>query len=1670
MLESKKVPDIYAKFKTELNAVPRPLTPQQAELGLLLINEVPGLRENESYWTHMDSATYNGKRYNRIKELLGKNEWDDNGNFNLLVFFLGEEKAGYARQAWKNIQYQMYQTGYSRRSFRSPANREMYLGNQIDFIIRLIPQVYTQQYNYNAGYSYTYSFYDLSIVEQIKYSHLSGDINTDLFRLWSAAIDMGNTAVFKQLEDIIFNKDPEGKITRNIIKALLNSEKQDAWVLVEKLLLAAQRQEGLRQTILEALDETSVGALKYMIRVIVDHQLTRFSSVVRAIGVWAGLGWETERETTVRNFLEKALLYLENPEAIPGGIESDNNADVYMALWAQGVYDVEQTLPYLQQLQQSAHTEKRSLALIFANQTAHYKITMPLYYAALDDPDLQPLACAIGFIYHTVNYSQNNKYYDDHYPELFNKLESVYRRVGVKEKTFESFIFSWIKVIFEKKEILKAMLCLILDKQERLDFVFSHFDDMDAEIRRQLSRAILPDHAAYNYAVSDKKEKTLTEFQRRYAMLILKDRSEFGVAFNALYNTAFTDSEMEAFPDLLKRKSADFRTKIITLLLRQKDAAIVPVINQLVLQGDVEQRLAGLDILLQLKKGNRLVKESADCIAAFRERKNISAKEEILLSQLTAEEQSIDFSAENGYGLFNPQHRSPLIPPAIGPSNIYEQLYAQNEFGFSMPVAGIKDAIAGLHALITQYKDHEYEVEYWNNTREKVLLGNVFTRGNVKIEFKTKEEEYNNYPLPEVWQEWYTKWHIQPVDLFLISMAISKDDSRFYVAVKKQLPLQSAFLPQSYKDLHGFRNPIFGICTALQLLHPFEQANEFLTGATTRLFASLGKDVLESKHKEQWYYYPRHDGWQGDRILNAFIDKINIQTLDDNQVAVCWNLFNWRQYSGLPEAITLSMPPLMIFCRAFQLQIIGEDEMYWGILTGDNVRVLSQKVLRKTEFDHLRAFPFLAPMFERLRNHLLDVELKRGDSSTPVTGFATALQAIYGINRFTEILAGLGKTTLHKGYIYSWGAQDKNKQESFSMLLKRCHPLETDTQALFNESMQRIKATETRLIEAAVYAPQWQKLVSGYLGWKGLDSAIWWMHAHTKTDAYTAQNAEAESEIARYSSIDIQEFKDGAVDKDWFQKAYKEIGKERWAIVYDAAKYISDGNGHRRARIYADVLLGVLTIKDVTEKIKTKRDQDYVRIYGLVPLNKTDSAKDVLARYEFIQQFKKESRQFGALKQTSEGLAIRVAMENLARNAGYPDPMRLTWAMETKQVQSILSKETQVQYDDVLIGLVIDEDGLADVVAFKDDKQLKAIPSKYKKDKKVEELNGHKKTLREQFRRSAKGLEDAMVRGDEFLLSEIKNLVAHPVISKHLEKLVFISGDKTAHGFYRDGHLVDADNKAYPLTEKDQLRIAHSTDLYEAGCWAGYQRYAFDEKLQQPFKQLFRELYLPTADELSERSVSRRYAGHQIQPKQTLALLKTRGWKVNYEEGLQKVFHKEGFAARMYAMADWFSPAEVESPTLETVAFNDLKTWTNIEFTTIHPRIFSEVMRDIDLVVSVAHAGGVDAEASHSSIEMRAVLLRETLRLFKINNVEIKGSHAIIKGKMGEYTVHLGSAVVHKMAAGYLSILPVHSQHRGRLFLPFVDDDPKSAEVLSKVLLLAKDDEIQDPTILRQLA
>ncbi len=114
-------------------------------------------------------------------------------------------------------------------------------------------------------------------------------------------------------------------------------------------------------------------------------------------------------------------------------------------------------------------------------------------------------------------------------------------------------------------------------------------------------------------------------------------------------------------------------------------------------------------------------------------------------------------------------------------------------------------------------------------------------------------------------------------------------------------------------------------------------------------------------------------------------------------------------------------------------------------------------------------------------------------------------------------------------------------------------------------------------------------------------------------------------------------------------------------------------------------------------------------------------------------------------------------------------------------------------------------------------------------------------------------------------------------------------------------------------------------------------------------------------------------------------------------------------------------------------------------------------------------AGEVDPEMSHSTIEMRRAVAEFTCKSFKLKNVTFTDSHAIIKGTRANHTVHLGSGIIHLEGGLMINVLPVHSQKRGRIFLPFVDDDPKTAEVISKILLFAEDNKIKDPFILNQI-
>lgn len=1671
-VENKKQYDMLKNFKETLTAiyennkkilpyienVPE-LSKEEVEIGMLLLDIHPDIKEEEEgYYYSRRDLSINNKRFLAIQKICDThNFWEKSAN--LMQYFF-EDKTYWVKSAWALLPNLMYQIGWQRRSFRAPNLEIINFVNQLNFISDLI-----------TGLTYR-----LTLEEYILYSDEMYE-PSEMTYLWASAINEKDEKITNLLLDIVYNRHETLKVNRTIIKAMLISENEECWEAVGKLLLSAQRQEGLRQTIVEALDETSLGAFIYILRLIQEHNLARFSAVVRALDTWAGLGWEAEKQSTINRFLELALYYLENPENIQNGILSKDNAEIYMALWAQGVFDIEKCVPLCEQILSKAKEEKTLLVLLFLKQVEIPKIDVTFGLKLIKSDYTLVFLQATQLLNKDTNLTLLDPKQKN---ELFEYLEKRLSEAPEKPKTKQGLVFSWSVLTMDRNDIYALMLKLVdYENEQEIDKITAYFSKMAISSREKLTEAILPDF--YGWSFDESKEyKPLTQKQRDFAFMILKDRGEYirKAAIRSLKYAHFEENEMLLVEDMLKRKSAEVRKNVIMLLLKQDKNLVKDSTQRLLEAKNQEQRLAGLDLLVQLKTQYETEQDWINNQAqSFVERAKVSKKEQVILDTVITEDAAVlEYKAENGFGLFDPTKIAQSQVPTLPTKGEYIQKTKKHPLGLSKTPEEINQDLQNLHDLFIAHQDYEYSYEDWNNAQVTVLLGNNF-RAIKKLEKDaTPEERFHNYPLAETWKKWFEESQLTACDLFLINFIGNERNAEDLADSVNEIPglfkhfEDIIFLPKIPKvGEYYWQNPLFDILENLEIIFPYKDKIDFLEGFVQTITFRINQNnlkggftqILTGNYYSGLVNYNAYSGWSMKMSDAQFIrfwklEKYLLEAFDKARKEEEEEEEDNRYYRRYYKEQELS--DFENYVRAYSLQLISKDEILYRVMQEDAIRELTRQIRKENDTDIKEQFSFLKEMLVICRDRILEIELKRGDSETAVTHLATELKQIYGIENYVNILTALDKENLHRGYVWR---DVTDKKTVLSQLLRNCNPTAQDTQKDFDTKVKEDNFSEKRLAESAMYAPQWIPFVAEYLKWKNMASAIWWLHAHTNG----RHDTETESEISKYSAVPVKDFQDGAVDTDWFQKNYKALGKQKWEMLYDSAKYVSEGTGHRRAMLYADVILGKTKITEIKKKISEKRNQDYVRVYGLVPLQRKNPEKDLLNRYQLLQKFKKESKKFGSQRQASEGLAVRIAMENLARTAGYSDPIRLTWAMESKEAKEILAKAEKLTFGEVSIALEIDAYGKSRLKTFRGEKELQSIPSKYGKDKSVKDLKAIHKTLSEQYKRTRKSLEVAMVNGDEFTRDEIQTLAEHPVVSPMLKNLVLYTDEKL--GFYQEGNLVSPLGGSTSLGDK--IRIAHCSDLYKSGEWSSYQKHCFDNQIVQVFRQIFRELYIPTEDELKEKSISRRYAGHQVQPKKTVALLKTQGWTVDYEEGLQKTFHKEGYIAKMYAMADWFSPADVESPTLETVEFINRETWKNVPFAEMNPRIFSEVMRDIDLVVSVAHVGEVDPEASQSSIELRAVLLEETLRLFKLKNVKIEKTHALIEGKKNNYSVHLGSAIAHKVPGVYLSILPVHSQHRGRLFLPFLDEDPKTAELMSKVLLLAKDDEINDPTVLRQL-
>ncbi|WP_170169051.1 DUF4132 domain-containing protein [Mesobacillus subterraneus] len=1508
------------------------------------------------------------------------------------------------------------------------------------------------------------SLFDLARVQNPIYSLLSTQVHeldtTVLPDLLAYELDNGNEQAEEFVKNSIYGDNSVAWLNRDILKGIMLSHREDLYKLVGDLLVAARLQEGLRQSIVETMDEGCLAATTYLMKVIIDENLVRYSSIVRAMDVWTGMTLAATSTRVAKQVIEMMHQCLEHESIREEWLESEDANQLYISLWASAVIEEETAQEKIAAIARNGKRYQKEVALFALTQSQNEQVKYEVSSSILGETNHELRALILENYPYECNYTWNfnrktnqtiTKMSIQKIPALADKNERLRQFSLFKQMLDEApkkatnvplKVFKDVEVPYSADLIAQKMMYLFaydMDPQ-MLSILLEYKDQLGPETKGNLLDCFISENI---------KE------QRDFIFACLSDRSMTNreKALTKIMKMSLAADEIKRVEELLKLKSGSLRQQAIRVLLALDEEKLEASLDSLLTSKSEWQHVGALDIIHELKETQsgkfKKMQNKWQLI------KSPTPKEQLLIDKLAVREAH---SLKNGFNLYDPK----ATPSLLATQNEFERIPLSDYF--TMSEDRIQEILTRLSETVHEYRDFEYESN-WYGTRETLLLGTDLRRDDNYDEERKKG--ISSLPLPKVWTEQFSSANVTVRELMELVLLLKLDYVYRYYSGKLEywerngLKRVNDWRQELLEELYPFEK-IEKVSNFIEKLPYGEQVREILYAYmedadqkdvfdfACKMFYSMIEVIPEDKRKKDRDLYqvlvePWHE-WCKESIHD-----------DAAYAAYFTGLYKLYAYTSFKEF----PPSLEELAHAYDLKLLTENDFYLELLgREESPRRVFELTYTKESIE--RKYPSIVPIKQKTVSRILEIELQRGEMATEVSTLAMEIQHFEGMPYLMTILAALEKEAFVRGYIYHYDHESITKKEALSHLLRVCHPKPGETQEEFVALVKAKKISEKRLLEAAMYAPQWIDLVAGYLKWDGLRSGAWYFHAHVNE----TMSAEKETIVAHYSPITPEEFRDGAFDIDWFNQAYEALGEEKFRILYECAKYISSGGNHRRSQLFADAVVGKLELDDMKLSAQTKRNKDHLLCYSLIPLEK-NNPKAVLERYEFIQQFLKESKQFGAQRRESEAKVVNIALDNLARNAGYKDVTRLRWEMEARQMEELAPFLQPITLDDLTVQLVIDEFGRSNLSVVKNGKHLKSVPAKYKKQETIVQLKEINKTFKEQYSRAKIELERSMEMETPFRLHELMNMMKNPVIAPLVKTLVFKVEEHL--GFVVGDLLQTPDGEDYRIQPSDEIIIAHPVHLFESGKWSSYQRHLFDHQIKQPFKQVFREFYQLNADELAAGTVSRRYAGHQVQPRKALALLKNRLWTVNYDEGLQKVFYKENIIASIHAMADWFSPSDIENPTIETVEFFDRHTYKSLELSEIPKVLFSETMRDVDLVVSVAHAGGVDPEASLTTIEMRKAILLESLRLMKIENGRIEGSFAHISGQLGEYNIHLGSGTVFKQAAGAINILPVHSQHRGRIFLPFMDEDPKTAEILSKTILLANDTKIKDPHILEQI-
>ncbi|MBL8470904.1 MAG: DUF4132 domain-containing protein [Rhodocyclaceae bacterium] len=505
-----------------------------------------------------------------------------------------------------------------------------------------------------------------------------------------------------------------------------------------------------------------------------------------------------------------------------------------------------------------------------------------------------------------------------------------------------------------------------------------------------------------------------------------------------------------------------------------------------------------------------------------------------------------------------------------------------------------------------------------------------------------------------------------------------------------------------------------------------------------------------------------------------------------------------------------------------------------------------------------------------------------------------------------------------------------------------------------------------------------------------------------------------------------------------------------------------------------------------------------IRAFGLLPV--PDDA-ELRQRYLRLRQLLKDAAEYGQERRANTHKAVAIAMDHLAATTGYADGVRLEWSMEARFAEETRALGAPRQVEKWTLALNLDAES-PQITVHKDGKLLASVPSALRKAPAYLDLKSHLDNHRAQMRRFRKVLEGYMAQGESLPLDQLQVLRRLPYGNALLHTLVLYSeSGKLGLLHPTQDLLVDLEGRTFPLGIS--FRIAHVHDLFQAGQLAAWQRRIVAQQWVQPFKQVFRELYILTPAEIACGDHSLRFANHAVRGPIASRLLQSRNWlSARGENGMcSKVDRASGLVAcfEFSGVYNYLGEEDGE-PTSGAIRFatsvpRRRQPVSSVPLAQVPPLLLSETFRDADLTVSVAQVirddefdefeyfdnfeafGELisapdedDRYFSTETVEHRAAVVTALVHALGLKGVRCEGRFAYVQGRRAQYRVHLATAAIHILPGNYLCIVPDKSASKNRtLYLPFAETDTRIGEILSKILLLVRDDQIKDESITEQI-